>query len=261
MKISIITATFNSEKTLQDTINSILAQSYVDYEYIIIDGASTDGTLNLITNNMDAFQGRLKVISEPDKSLYEAMNKGLKMATGDVVGILNADDYFSSNNILQVVADNMQDESIDAIYGDVHYVDRANPQKTVRRYSSRIFKPWLMRMGFMPAHPSFYCRKSVFTRIGLYNTSYQLAADFELLLRILLINKIPTRYIPIDFVTMRRGGISNAGIQSYLTIFKEHKKALANNNVYSNCIFLGTRYIYKILELLSSTAKVGRHDD
>ncbi len=247
MTISIITATFNSGTTLRDTIESVLSQSFKDIEYIIIDGASKDNTLDIIKEYEPKFEGKMKWISEPDKGLYDAMNKGIEMATGDVIGILNSDDFYSSTDILASVAKEIED--VDAVYGDVHFVNPVNLKKTVRYYSSRIFRPWMMRLGFMPAHPSFYCRRSVYQEYGLFDTSFRIAADFEQLLRLIFINKISIKYLPINFVTMRMGGVSTSGWESHKTIFKEHMRAYKKNNVYSNFFLEGLRYIYKVGEV------------
>ena len=153
MKISIITASYNSADTILDTINSVLSQTYKDIEHIIVDGGSKDSTIEIVKNNALRYSGRLRWISEPDKGIYDAMNKGLEMATGDVIGILNSDDFFSSDDILQIVADNISD--VDAVYADVHYIKGDDIENGVRYYSSRRFRRWQMCMGFMPAHPSF----------------------------------------------------------------------------------------------------------
>ncbi len=247
--ITIITATLNCAGTLRDTLESVLAQTFCDYEYIVVDGGSQDETLKIIKEYEPRFSGKLKWTSEPDKNLYDALNKGIGMAMGDVVGILNADDFYSSPNILVTVARTMEDRNIEAVYGDVHYVRREETDKTVRYYSSRIFRPWLMRLGFMPAHPSFYCRRECFLTHGLYDTSFRVAADFELLLRIIYLGHIHMRYLPLDFVTMRRGGISSSGMRSYLQIMRDHLRALKKNGVYSNVLLLSLRYIYKVWEL------------
>ena len=249
MIISIITATLNCARTLKDTLESVLAQTFCDYEYIVVDGGSCDETIELLKENEEKFGGKLRWISEHDENLYDALNKGICMATGDVVGILNADDFFTSTDILATIAQTMENKSIDAVYGDVHYVTRKDTGKTIRYYSSHIFSPWLMRLGFMPAHPSFYCRKTCYQTFGNYDTSFHVAADFELLLRIIYLGKIHTQYLPIDFVTMRRGGISSSGIKSYIHIMKDHLRALKKNNIYSNVMLLSLRYIYKIWEL------------
>lgn len=249
MKISIITATFNSGKTLRDTLNSVLHQSYNDYEHIIIDGNSTDNTLDIVKEFEPRYKGRLKWISEPDKGLYDAMNKGIRLATGDVIGLLNSDDFYSSEVILEAIALNIT--SVDAIYGDIHFVDDSDLTKCVRYYSSASFSPKKMRMGFMPAHPSFYCRREIYLKYGLFDNSFKIAADFEQLLRLIYIHGIKTRYLPLDFVTMRTGGVSTSGFQSYKRIFSEHLKAYRKNGVRSNFFLETIRYPYKLGELLA----------
>lgn len=255
MRISIITATYNSAETVRYTFDSVLAQTYKDIEYIVVDGLSKDNTLDIIKEYEPKFNGRMRYVSEMDSGLYDAMNKGIAMATGDVVGILNSDDFYTSNDILELVAGNMKDVAVDAVYGDIHFVDKANLDKCVRYYSSRIFSRWLMRYGFMPAHPSFYCKRDVYTKYGAFNTKYKIGADFESLLRYIYVNRISTKYIKRDFVTMRTGGASTEGFNSRWQIMKDHLKALKANGVYSNMFLLCLRYPYKIYELLTSRLK------
>lgn len=266
MKISIITAAYNSASTIRDTFESVLRQSYNDYEYIVVDGGSKDGTVDIIKEYEPRFGGRMKWTSERDKGIYDAMNKGISRATGDVVGILNSDDFYTSNDVMQTVADEFLSSSdgitLDAVYGDVHYVDENDITKTVRYYSSKVFRRSLMRLGFMPAHPSFYCKKQVYDRFALksdsasggyaqyFNTSYKIAADFENLLRMIYVGKIRTHYIPKDFVTMRTGGASSSGAASHKQINRDHLRALKENNVKSNIVLLSLRYMYKIMELV-----------
>lgn len=250
MKISIITATYNSGSTLRDTFESILRQSYKDIEYIVIDGASKDNTLALIEEYLPKFEGRMTYFSEPDKGIYDAMNKGLQKATGDVVGLLNSDDFFTSDDVLEKVAETLQNPELDAIYGDVHYVDCSNVNKCVRYYSSKVFSPNLMLFGFMPAHPSFYCRREIYNKYGAFDTSYKVAADFEILLRFIYVNHIRTKYLPKDFVTMRTGGASNRGLASHRQINRDHMQAFKKNGVKSNMFLLSLRYIYKIGEVV-----------
>ena len=252
MKITIITATYNSEQTLSDTINSILQQNYDNYEYIIVDGASKDNTINIIKKYEPQFKGKLKWISEKDKGIYDAMNKGISLASGDVFGILNSDDFFTSNDILQTIARSFNENNVDAIYGDIHFVNNTNLNKCIRYYSSKIFKPYLMRFGLMPAHPSFYLKREKIQQIGLYNTSYKIASDFDFLLRAIYIRKIKTLYIEKDFVTMRVGGLSTSGLSSRILIMKEHLKILKKNGVYSNVLLLMLRYFYKTYEIINS---------
>ena len=178
------------------------------------------------------------------------MNKGLKIATGDVVGILNSDDSYTSDDALQVIADAFAQNDIDATYGDIHYVNDKNLQKCVRYYSSSVFRRPLMRFGLMPAHPSFYCRKRVYDAYGYFDTSYRIAADFENLLRLIFIHRIKTKYIHKDFVTMRTGGASTKGLRCRTQIMHEHLRAMKQNGVYSNTFLLSLRYIYKVWEFI-----------
>ena len=253
MKISLITITYNSGKTLVCTLESVLSQSYPNVDYIIVDGASKDNTIALIKEFEPRFKGRLKWVSEPDKGLYDAMNKGIRMATGDVIGILNSDDFFTTNNILQQVVNAFEaNKELDAVYGDVHFVHPDNLKKCVRYYSSKVFKRSLMKLGFMPAHPSFYLKKERFEQFGLYKTDYKIAADFEFLLRVIYKEGIRTQYLPIDMVTMRTGGASTSGFESHKWIMKEHLRAFRENGIYNNAFFLSLRYPYKIWELIKN---------
>lgn len=253
LKISIITATYNSGKTVGDTLKSVLAQTYHDYELLVVDGASKDNTLEVVKKMEPLFEGRMRYISEPDKGIYDAMNKGIRMATGDVIGILNSDDFYTSDDALACIAETLENEKVDAVYGDIHYVNDEDLKKCVRYYSSKPFRRWMMRLGFMPAHPSFYCRKEVYEKFGAFDAeNYRVAADFENLLRLIFVNKIKTHYISKDFVTMRTGGASSSGLESHKRIMRDHLKALKKNGVYSNIFLLGLRYLYKIGEILKS---------
>lgn len=251
MKISIITATFNSGATLRDTIESVLKQTHSDIEYLIVDGASKDNTIDIVKELEPKFGGRLHYISEPDKGIYDAMNKGIKMATGDVVGILNSDDFFTSDDVIARVADAFAKENdIDAVYGDIHFVKDENLQKCTRYYSSKSFRPWLLRFGFMPAHPSFYCKKSIFEKYGLYDLQYRTSSDFEMMVRLLGKYKIKAKYLPMDFVTMRAGGESTAGLASKKKVNNDIARSLKAHGVYTNQVFQGVRYAWKACELL-----------
>lgn len=249
MKISIITATYNSSSTLRYTIESILRQDYRDIEYIVIDGGSKDDTLSIIKEFEPRFEGKMRWISEPDNGLYYAMNKGIALATGDYVGILNSDDFYTSSDILSSIAKAIEKYKVDAVYGDIHYVNSNDLQTPVRYYSSKSFKRWKMRYGFMPAHPSFYCKRKCYTDFGNFDTTFKIGADFEHLLRLIFVNNISTKYIHKDFVTMRTGGISTSGLSSHKLIYRDHMRAYSKNKVYSNFCFEACRYIYKVLDL------------
>lgn len=256
MKISIITATFNSGATVRDTIESVLKQTHSDIEYLIVDGASKDNTIDIVKELEPKFGGRLHYISEPDKGIYDAMNKGIKMATGDVVGILNSDDFFTSDDVIARVADAFAKENdIDAVYGDIHFVKDENLEKCTRYYSSKSFRPWMLRCGFMPAHPSFYCKKAVFERYGLYDLQYRTSSDFEMMVRLLGKYKIKTKYLPMDFVTMRAGGESTAGLASKKKVNNDISRSLKAHGIYTNQMFQGVRYAWKACELIVTKVK------
>lgn len=246
MKISIITATYNSGLTLRDTIHSVLSQSYSNIEYIIVDGGSKDNTLEIINEYKDKIT---KVISEPDKGIYDAMNKGINIATGDVVGILNSDDFFTSSNVVENIVKAFESSDIDAVFGDIHFVKPDNLNKPVRHYSSSIFKPALFRFGFMPAHPSFYVKRACYEKYGLYDLNYRIASDYDLLIRFLYVNKITYKYLNMDFVTMRVGGASTENMKSRVILNKEIVKACRKYGIYTNLFILSLKYFYKIFEL------------
>lgn len=246
MKITIITATYNSSAHIADCMKSVNDQTYHDIEHIIVDGASKDNTLDIV-NGIPNRVG--KIISEPDKGIYDAMNKGIQAATGDVIGILNSDDFFTSDDVIQTIADSFKNSDIDALYGDVHFVSPENLSRSVRYYSSSVFKPSLFRFGFMPAHPSFYMKKECYDKYGLYALDYKIASDYDLLIRYLYKEKINYKYIKKDFVTMRTGGVSTENFNSRVTLNKEIVRACRKYGIYSNMFMLSLKYLYKIFEL------------
>lgn len=248
MKVSIITVAYNSASTLGDAIRSVLSQTYSDIEYIVVDGASDDATKDIILQYESAFQGRLKWVSEKDSGIYDAMNKGIRMATGDVVGILNSDDYFTSRVVVERLVAEFADDSIDAVYGDVHFIRDGYPEKCIRYYSSKHFRPFWLRFGFMPAHPSFYCRKEVFDRSGLYKTDYAIGSDYEMMVRLFYIHHIKTKYLSMDFVTMRTGGASTRNIRSRLKLIRDDVRGCRENGVYTNALMISFKFLYKIFE-------------
>lgn len=250
MKFSIITVCYNSQQYIQTTIESVLYQTYLNIEYILIDGLSQDGTLDIIKEYEPRFNGRMKWVSEKDNGIYDAMNKGVKIATGDIIGILNSDDFFSDNTIIEKLAQTFLDHVIDAVYGDVRFVRAEHLEKTIRYYSSKIFKPYLFRFGFMPAHPSFYVRKEFYGQIGLYKTDYKIAADYELLIRFLYTYRLKTQYIQKDFVTMRLGGVSTKSLGSRYILNKEIVRGCRENGIYTNMFLLSFKYFIKIFEIL-----------
>lgn len=253
MKLSIITVTYNSGKTLRDTIESVLSQTYTNYEYIIVDGASKDNTIDIIKEYEPKFNGRMLWISEPDKGLYDAMNKGIRSATGDIVGIINSDDFYHRSNILQIIAETfIKENSIQAVYGDIRFVNNNNLNKTVRYYSSKNFSPKKFRYGFMPAHPSFFTYKKYFDNFGYYKTDYKIAADFELLIRFLYTHKLKTKYIPLDFIKMRIGGISTASWRNNMLLIKEDIRACRENNIWTCMPLIFSKFFIKIFEFINT---------
>ena len=247
MTISIITSTYNSATTLKDTIESVLSQTWTDIDYIIVDGGSTDETLQIIKQNESRFHGKMRWISEPDEGIYDAMNKGIRMATGDIVGILNSDDYFTSSDVVEKMVEAFPPEA-DAVYGDVHFIRDKRPNVVVRYYSSRLFRRFMLRFGFMPAHPSLYVRREVFKRVGLYKTDYRIGSDFEMVVRMFHTFGIKTQYIPLDFVTMRMGGTSTRNIASRAILLKEDTRACRENGILTNKCVMSCKYIFKLME-------------
>lgn len=249
MKISLITVTFNSVKTLCDTISSVLFQSYSNIEYIIVDGLSQDGTIEIIKEYEPLFQGRLKWISEKDKGLYDAMNKGVRMASGDIVGIINSDDFYHRSDVISRVAEAFQDKEIQAIYGDIRFVNPENLDRTVRYYSSKNFATGLFRYGFMPAHPTFFTYRKYFEQFGYYKIDYKIAADYELLIRFLYVHRLKTKYLPLDFMKMRTGGASTASIKSNILLNREIVRACRENGIWTCLPLLFLKYFIKVFEL------------
>lgn len=252
MKISIITATYNSAATVGDTMRSIMRQTHQDYEVILVDGLSSDNTLSVVNQVFTMGGGvqthKLKIISEKDSGIYDAMNKGIRAATGDVIGILNSDDFYTSDDVLETINAVVEKGECDAVYGDIHYVRDEDLTKCVRYYSSAHFSRKKMLRGYMPAHPSFYCRRYVYQQYGLFDTDFHIAADFEQLLRLIYVEKLVTQYVPKDFVTMRMGGASTSGLKSHVTIMKEHLRAFEKNGIKNNAFRLSLRYFDKLLE-------------
>lgn len=255
MKISLVTITYNSSITLNYTIKSVLSQSYLNIEYIIVDGASQDNTTEVIREYESQFNGRMKWISEKDSGLYDAMNKGIRMATGDIVGIINSDDFYHRTDILEKVVEAFNDQTVQAVYGDVRFVNPDNLDKTVRYYSSKNFSPKRFRLGFMPAHPTFFTYKKYFDEYGYYKTDYKIAADYELLIRFLHKHQLKTKYLPLDFMKMRTGGASTASIKSNIILNKEIVRACKENGIWTCMPLLFIKYFIKIFELIYTRNK------
>ncbi len=218
MKISIITVSFNAVHSIADTFSSVAEQTYSNIEHIVVDGASTDGTLDIIERHRANIA---KIISEPDCGIYDAMNKGLRLATGDIVGFINSDDFYASPEVLARVAEVFADEHVDACYGDLCYVEQENVAKIIRYWRSSAFKPGLFSTGWVPPHPTLYVRRSVLERHGAFDLHYRIAADFELMARLIELHRIKTVYIPQVLVKMRLGGTTN---HSWSNILKQNRE-------------------------------------
>jgi glycosyltransferase involved in cell wall biosynthesis len=227
MKVSIITVVYNNANTVAAAVESVIHQDYENIEYIIIDGGSDDGTLDILKEYKEHF---VTFISEPDEGIYDAMNKGLKIATGDIIGILNADDLYSNNSIIAKVVDEFKGKGGDAIYGDLQYVDKEN-KKIIRNWKAGSYNRENFKKGWMPPHPTFFVRKEIYRKYGYFNENFKIAADYELMLRFLYKNKISVSYIPEVLVRMRTGGESNSSFANRLQIIREDYKAWKVNDL------------------------------
>jgi len=235
MKISIITVSYNSKKTIKDTLDSVLSQSYQDIEYIIVDGFSKDATVDIIKEYEPSFNGRMKWVSEKDKGLYDAMNKGIQMATGDVIGIINSDDLFCDQHAIEKVMQIFEEnKSLDSVYADLFYVAQDDTSKIVRRWITGRQKQF--KYGWHPAHPTLYIKKEVYNKYGLFNLDFKLAADFEIMLRFLEKYEISTCYIQEAFVKMRLGGETNRSLRNIYNQNVECIKAFHLNELKVNSL-------------------------
>ena len=244
MKVSIITVTYNSAGTLVNNLRSVADQSYPDIEHIVIDGSSRDGTPEILKQ-----QKKIKWISEPDKGIYDAMNKGIKMSTGEVVGILNADDVYAHDHVISAVVENLKQNKVDSVYGDVVFFDPAKPEKIKRHYKTAHWNPNKFTWGFMPPHPSFFVKREAFERYGYYKTDYQIAADYELLIRFLKVNKVSSFYMNEVLVKMQLGGASTRNLNSNFILNREILRACKENGLSTNYLKIYSKYFRKVFEL------------
>lgn len=248
MKISIVTVCYNSEATIRDTIESVLSQDYADIEYIVVDGASKDGTMAII----DEYRDRIAVIvSEPDKGIYDAMNKGIGLATGDVVGILNSDDYYETSNVIEDVAHCFErSPGSELVFGDVVFVQPENLQRVVRFYRAGHFNSWKLRFGWMPPHPATFIRRCAYERFGLYSLDYKISADFEMFVRLLLVHGLRFSKIDKVLVRMRAGGVSTSGVRNSIVLNSEIVRACRRNGIYTNIFFVLSKIPFKVIEFI-----------
>ena len=220
MKISIITVCYNAEDTISDTIQSVLSQDYKDVEYIIVDGKSTDRTLEII----QSINNGIKLISEKDQGIYDAMNKGINIASGDVIGILNADDIYKNSQVLTKVMDAFK-ANVSIVYGDIEYVKYDDLSNVVRKWKAGVFRTGKFKWGWMPPHPGFFVKKSCYESFGLFNLNLSTSADYELMLRMLEVHHLSCNYIPKTITSMRVGGASNSSLKNRLIANRNDKKA------------------------------------
>jgi len=247
MKISIITAVYNGSRSIAATLKSVAQQDHEVIEHILVDGASSDDTVATIRSN-GARVARL--ISEPDQGVYDAFNKGLRVATGDVVAFLNCGDTYVSSSVVSRMAAEFSDQSVRAAFADVLIVDADDETRVIRRYSSKPFTPRRMALGLMPAHPTLFLRREIYQSVGEYNTDYRIAGDFELCLRVFAKRAIHYRYVPEALVRMPNGGVSNRGWRSKWDITREMQRACARGGVRTNFAKLCLRFPLKMLEML-----------
>ena len=247
MKVSIITVVFNGQNTIKDTVKSVLTQDYPDIEHIIIDGASTDGTMQVIQSYSDRIA---HIVSEPDQGIYDAMNKGIKLATGDLVGILNADDFYASSDVISTVVKQFEISQVDSVFGDLVFVKPDALDQVIRYYSSAKFHPKQFAAGWMPAHPTFFVKRWAYEQYGLFKTDYKIASDYELLIRFLAKYQLSYHYIPKVMVKMRAGGVSTKNLRSNWVLNQEIVRGCAENGIRTNMLRVLAKYFTKVFQLV-----------
>ncbi len=248
--VTVITVCYNSRATLAKSLRSVAKQTYPHVEHILIDGASTDGTHAVIEQFRS---GLARVVSESDAGIYDAMNKGVALATGEVVAFLNADDWYAAPDVLNRVMGVMQAEQLDALFGDVEFFQPNDPQRVVRRYNSGHFTPARVGWGWMPAHPALFVRKSLFDRFGSFRTDYRIAGDFEWIARVFPHAELRHRHLAQVLVRMQMGGASTSGLGATIRMNREMLRACRANNISSSWAKLLSRYPLKVLEFLRSS--------
>lgn len=243
MKISVITACYNSAATIEDTLRSVCEQDYPDIEYIIVDGESKDDTLAIV----EKYRSRItRVESGRDGGIYFALNKGISLATGDVIALLHSDDFYADKSVLRRVAQTFAKENCDSVYGDLHYVDQHDTSRIVRRWQSGPYKPGLFRKGWMPPHPAFFLKRSCYEKYGVFNTTFRTAADYELMLRMLHKHHVSTHYLPETLVKMRMGGASNASFKARVKANREDRRAWTVNGLQPGLLTLIRKPLSKL---------------
>ncbi len=247
MKVTVITACYNSADTIGDTLRSVTEQDYGDIEYIIVDGASTDETLKVVEGYRDKIT---KVVSGKDGGIYFALNKGIGLATGEVIAFLHADDLYAGRQVLSKVMKLFADEDVDSVYGDLQYVDRLDTSKVKRSWKSGPYREGQFRSGWMPPHPAFFLKKKCYDRFGTFDTSFKTAADYELMLRMLHRHKISTAYLPEVLVKMRTGGVSNVSLKNRIRANREDRRAWKVNGLNPGPLTLIRKPLSKLTQFL-----------
>ena len=247
LKISVVTVVFNRRDTIEDTLRSVACQRYGNVEHVVVDGGSCDGTLEVL----NAHRAQIDVlVSESDHGIYDAMNKGVRLASGDVVAFLNADDVYAHDEVIACVAKRMQSENLDALLGDAAFVQPDEPARRVRRYDSSRFSPKRIAWGWMPAHPAIFLRREVFERVGAFRTDYRIAGDFEFIARAFWPDNLRYQHLPEVLVKMRTGGISTSGWRNTLLLNREVLRACRENGIPTNLFKVLSKYPAKLLEFL-----------
>lgn len=230
MKLTLITATYNSATSIKNCLDSVASQDYNDLEYLIIDGKSTDDTLNIVKEYQQKYP-YIKLISEKDYGIYDALNKGIQFASGDVIGFVHSDDLLANNHILSDLVKQLKTGQLDGVYGDLQYVDKVDLNKVIRLWKSCAFKPSLLKQGWMPAHPTLFLKKEVYEKHGLFDLTYKIAADYDFMLRILKDDSLKFGYLPKVITKMRLGGASNRSLKNIIQKTKEDYRAILSNQV------------------------------
>lgn len=249
MKVSIITATYNSASTIKACMDSVLNQTYDDIEYIIVDGGSNDETLSYIKEKANE-RPEIVFNSEPDKGIYDALNKGIKKATGDVVGFVHSDDFLAGNNIIADIVNAFKTKNVDGVYGNLHYIALENTDKVIRNWVSEPFQSKLLKQGWMPAHPTLYLKKEIYDKNGVFDLTYNIAADYDFILRIFKQEKLKFYFLSKTVVKMRVGGASNRNFKNIIKKTKEDYKAIKVNNIGSWVTIL-LKNVSKIKQFIS----------
>ena len=248
-KITIITVCFNSQETIRDTIQSVLSQDYPEIEYIVVDGASTDHTPEILAEYSDRIAC---VISEPDDGIYDAMNKGIHQASGDFIGILNSDDVYRDKTVISKVVQEIESSGADALFADLCIVERNNLNKVIRYCSAKKFRIWKIRWGMTIPHPTFFVSRDSYEKYGLYKINYRVSADFELIARFLYHHSVSYVYLPQNIVKMRHGGISTTGLWGRIHQNLEIVRACRENNIYTNIFMVAMKLPFKIFEYMTA---------